>query len=164
MIFQNRGRPQGNINKKGNRDFLRSRLPAGQHQQKLKVMEGTDQMCSFDKLFHIIVRSSKGTLRQSTMTLIHDLTVYRSRTGRSLGGRTRARKDCFQGQESCWNHVGIMSESCQNHVGIMSGSCRNHVGIMSESRRNHVGIMSEAIERSMERFSHERSSDRAIER
>ena len=39
-----------------------------------------DQMCSFDKLFHIIVRSSKGTLRQSTMTLIHDLTVSEART------------------------------------------------------------------------------------
>ena len=34
-----------------------------------------DQMGSFDKLFHIIVRSSKGTLRQSTMTLIHAATV-----------------------------------------------------------------------------------------
>ena len=28
------GRPQGNINKKGNRDCLRSRPRAGQHQQK----------------------------------------------------------------------------------------------------------------------------------
>ena len=33
-IFQNRDRPQGNINKKGKRDFLRSRPRAGQHQQK----------------------------------------------------------------------------------------------------------------------------------
>ena len=31
MIFQNRGRPQGNINKDGSRDFLRSRPPARQH-------------------------------------------------------------------------------------------------------------------------------------
>ena len=34
MIFQNRGRPQGNINKTRNRDFLRSRQPARQHQQR----------------------------------------------------------------------------------------------------------------------------------
>ena len=36
VIFQDRGRPQGNIYKKENRDFPRSRPPAGQHQQKGK--------------------------------------------------------------------------------------------------------------------------------
>ena len=43
MIFQNRGRPQGNIPKKGNRDFLRSTPPAGQHSKN-------GQTC-FSKIF-----------------------------------------------------------------------------------------------------------------
>ena len=36
VIFLNRGRPQGNISKKGIRHFSKSRPPAGQHSQKGK--------------------------------------------------------------------------------------------------------------------------------
>merc|ERR1712110_1227096 len=83
-IFQGRGRPQGNINKKEirlfqtNRDFPRSRPPAGQHQQK------RNSLISKKSRFFKVEAARRATSTKRKFVYFQKITIFQGR-GRPQG-------------------------------------------------------------------------------